>query len=355
MRKLLHRRGLLVSIAILIILLGLTGCGKNKEGTEPPEGISAEHLTAEKIVLTDQVGREVILEKPAQRVVSTYYISSAILVALDKADTLVGIERKADTRGLYQMAAPELLNLPAVGSGKGINLEEIAGLNPDLVILPRKLKDSVEQLEQLGIPVLVIDPETMENYNACVELLGRALGTEKRAAELLDYYELKLKEIEIRLQGIEKRPSVYISSGSSFLNTCTSKMYQNDFIELAGGVNVSRALENGYWAEISKEQLLMWNPDYILPVSYAEYSIEDIRKDIDLAEITAIQNNAIYRIPSAIEPWDYPTPSSILGILWLTHILHPDRYTEEEYQQEAREFYSSFFGITVDKSDLGLE
>ena len=53
------------------------------------------------------------------------------LIALGCENKLTGIEMKGDTRPLYRMAAPQLLELPAVGSGKGINIEETAALDPD--------------------------------------------------------------------------------------------------------------------------------------------------------------------------------------------------------------------------------
>lgn len=305
--------------------------------------------------VTDQIGRKVTIEKPVERIISSYYISTAITIALGKAENLVGIEMKADTRGLYQKAAPDLINLPAVGSGKGLNIEETANLTPDIVIIPQKLKDSVEQLEQLSIPVLVVDPETLENYNDCVKLLGVVYDCQEKANKLIEYYTVKMEEMKALMKSPDlKRPTVYLSSGSSYLSTCTSKMYQNELITLAGGINVSSELENGYWAEISKEQLLTWNPDYMFPVSYANYSIEDIKQDTDLAQVNAVKNNQIIVFPSAIEPWDYPTPSSILGVLWLAHILHPEIYTEEAYLSEAATFYKTFFGIDVTKEELGL-
>ena len=341
--------------AIGIILAGtlmgslVTGC--TAQQTEQQAQESAV------ITLTDQVGREVVLEKPAEQIASSYYISTAILVALGLEDNLVGIEKKADTRNLYKEAAPQLLDLPAIGSGKGINVEETAALAPDLVILPKKLQDSVASFEELEIPVLVVDPETLENYEACVALLGQATGTEERSESLLSYYEEKMDEVENLTKDLteEEKPPVYLAAGSDYLSTCTSKMYQNDLITMAGGRNVSGELTDGYWQNISGEQLLTWNPLYIFAVSYAEYALDDILKDEALSAVTAVQEGNVKTFPSNLEPWDYPTPSSVLGILWLTHELHPDLYKEEDYIKEAEAFYKEFFDIEVSKEDLGLE
>ena len=51
-------------------------------------------------------------------------------------------------------------------------------------------------------------------------------------------------------------------------------------------------------------------------------------------------------------PWDYPTPSSVLGVLWLTSKLHPEVYSEEEYLEEAKGFYERFFDVSVEEELL---
>lgn len=323
------------------------------EKTDKETEREEEGKEQEQIVVTDQAGREVALEGPAEKIVSSYYISTALLIALGCEDALQGIEMKGETRGLYQLAAPGLLELPAVGSGKGINVEETAALSPDVVILPLRLQDSVRAFEELNIPVVVVNPETQEDFEGCVELLAKVTGTEERGQTLLDYCQNKMAEVTELTAGLE-RPTVYLASGSDYLSTCTSKMYQNDLIAMAGGKNVSESLEEGYWQTISPEQLLEWNPEYIFSVQDADYPLEDILQDEALAQVQAVKEGKVLAFPSEIEAWDYPTPSSVLGVLWLTYQLHPEVYTKEAYVEEAKAFYQTFFEISVTEEQLGL-
>lgn len=342
----LKQRVISAMMAIVMVLTILTGCVNNEKNQEK----SVENS----IVVTDQIGREVKIEGKVEKIVSSYYLSSSLLIALGKKDDVVGVELKAKTRGIYKKAAPEFLDLPGVGSGKGINVEQVAKLDPDVVIIPKKLKDSVQQFEQLNIPVIVIDPETLDNFIECIELIGKVVGAEERSKDLIEEYEDTFEEIEDLTKDIDKKPSVYLSSGSDFLSTCTSKMYQNELIKIAGGINVSSELKEGYWQGISAEQLVSWNPEKIYKVSYAEYSKEDIVNDARFKDVTAIRNDQVKTFPSDLEPWDYPTPSSILGVLWLTSQLHPELYSEEKYLEEAKEFYKKYFNIDVTKEELGL-
>lgn len=359
MKQNVQKRISSLMLVVVLLVSVLTGCSNNGEtGSTPtpttPATSKVEGEVNYPLTVTDQIGRTVTIEGPVDSIVSSYYISTAITIALGEEEQLKGIEMKADTRELYKLAAPKLLELPAVGSGKGINIEEIANIKPDVVILPKKLKDNVEQLEALKIPVIVVDPENLEDYMDCVTLLGKVFDQEERANELLTYYNEKIDEITRLTKDVSDKPKVYLGAGSSYLSTCTSKMYQNDLIDMAGGINVSSSLEDGYWAQVSAEHIMSWNPDYIFAVNYAEYSIDDIKKDSKLQTVNAVKNENIYLFPSEIEPWDYPTPSSVLGILWLTHVLHADLYTKEDYVKEAKEFYQRFFDIDVTEEQLGL-
>ena len=166
--------------------------------------------------------------------------------------------------------------------------------------------------------------------------------------------EERMEHLRLVTKDIDNKTKVYISAGSEYLSTCTSKMYQDKLIQMAGGINVSSELTDGYWAKISAEQLNIWNPDKIFAVSYAEYTLDDIKNDPALSEITAVKENNVYSFPSKLEPWDYPTPSSILGVLYLTHMLYPDLISQEDYAKEAQNFYKEFFNIEVSNEELGL-
>ena len=162
----------LAMLLALSLLLSLTVC-----------------VQAEPVVLTDMAGREVSIEAVPERIVSGYYISTSTLIALGLSDKLVGIEAKADKRPIYKLSAPELIALPNVGTAKEFNLEGCLALEPDLVILPLKLKSAAQTLEELGIPVLLVNPESQEQLMEMIALLGDATGTADRAGELADHIQ----------------------------------------------------------------------------------------------------------------------------------------------------------------------
>lgn len=296
------------------------------------------------VTVTDQAGREVTIEKEPSSIVSGYYISSSLLIALGLKDKVVGIEAKADKRPIYKLAAPELTELPNVGTAKEFNLETCAALSPDLVILPMKLKDAAQSLTDLGITVLLVNPESQDLLTEMINTIATATNTNSEAAKLLAYIDSQKDMLTSALSGVEPE-SVYLAGNSSFLSTAGPSMYQSSIIELAGGKNAADSITDTYWAEISYEQLLSWDPSYIIIASDAEYTVYDVMNDPNLAECTAVKNSHVYAIPGDMEALDSPVPAGILASVWLAGILHPDQVSADTYTTEMTNYYETFYGI----------
>lgn len=335
----------IMSLFIIGILMStfVVGCGSSNVESKD-----------NKVTVVDQLGREVELDGTPEKIVSSYYISTSLLINLGVQDKLVGIEAKAKTREMYKKVAKELIDLPAVGTSKEINVEECANLNPDLVIIPTRLKEFIPKFEELKIPVIAIEPETLDQFKETVKLIGKAVGKEEKANKLVNYYDDTISKVKELNKNLTEKQNVYLAGSDSVLKTCTSKMYQNYMFEVCGGENVTKELTDGYWTTVSVEELVKKNPDVIYMVGYASYSKDDILKDERLKGVNAINNNKVYVFPSTLEAWDYPTPSSMLGILWLENNLHPDLYSKEDYIKDAKEFYKEFYDIEVSEEELGL-
>ena len=271
------------------LAFSLVGCSNNETTVKKEET---------KITLTDQAGRKIVLKKPANKLVSTYYISTYACLALGLSDNLVGIEQKADSRPIYSMVNSKLLELPQVGSMKGINIEAIADLEPDLVILPLKLKDNADTLDDLGVKSIVVNPESDELLLEMLSLLAKATGKADQAKLLNSYYDNKIEEME---EYGDSNKTVYIGSNSAFLETAPGTMYQSKMIEIAGGKNVAKDIKGDYWTAVSYETLLQLNPDIIIIPPAASYSVQDVLNDGQLSSLTAIKNNAVYQMPKGIE------------------------------------------------------
>ncbi len=335
------KRKILAVLLASLLIFG-TSCGQ-KTGETAQDG---------PIIMTDQMGKTVTLEDgPAQTIVSCYYVSSYAVMALGLSDRMVGIENKADTRPMYELAAPGFLELPAVGTMKESNVELIASLEPDLVIMPAKLAEAAETLTGLGLDVMLVSPESHEDLTEMLSLIGQACGVSDKADTLIGYYDEKIREINSKIEG-QSVPKVYMGGNSSYLTTAPADMYQSSLIEQAGGENAGNQLSGDHWAEVSYETILSWDPEVIVIPSGAAYTAADILSDTQLSGLQAVKNDAVFTMPGALEEWDSPVPSGVLGTMWLASILHPDVYPQDAFVADATAFYEGFYGFTPVSSQL---
>ena len=125
MKKIISR------LLALTMLLTLTACGQTDESEGTPNTSESTANTTEENILeatvapshypvtvTDQAGRQVTIEKEPQRIISSYYITTSLLMALDLGDRLVGVEDNAGLRPIYALSDPKILELPSIGTAK---------------------------------------------------------------------------------------------------------------------------------------------------------------------------------------------------------------------------------------------
>ena len=306
------------------------------------------------ITVTDMIGREVVIESEPQKIVSGYYISSSACIALGLTDKIVAIEQGAAKRPIYGLAAASLIDIPNVGSAKAFDLETCLAVEPDLVILPMKQKDTAETLVGMGIPAIVVVPETQDQLIQMIELIAMVTNKVDRANEIVDYINDKLDMVAELTAGLNDadKPVVYMGGTGSYLTTAPAGMYQSALITAGGAKAAGAEIEGANWTEISYEQMLAMNPDIIVVPANSQangapdYTIDDIKSDAQISDIEAIKNGRVYQMTYGFESWDSPVPSGVLGTLWMLKTVHPELMSEEEFVSEVQSFYTTFYGFT---------
>ena len=347
----------LAMLLAVVMVLSFAACGKEPAPAPQPEPTTDVTYP---VTVKDMAGREVTLEKQPERIVSGYYISSSDCIALGLTDKMVGIEDKSAKRPIYKLAAPALIDLPNVGSAKAFDLEACIATEPDLVILPMKQKDTAQTLQEMGIATLLVLPESHEQLIEMFTLIGTATNTVKQAEKLISYYNTKLSAVTELTRDIpdDEKPVVYLGSTSDILRTAPREMYQASLITTAGGKNAGDVLEGSSWTDIDNETFLTMNPDIIViptdnfAVSSPDYTAEDVMNNPTFSDVTAVKNSAVYQMPVGYEAWDSPVPSGILGTLWMLKTLHPELYPAEQFAADVNEFYTVFYGFSVNERDL---
>lgn len=320
------------SIIILLIVVSLFMVGCNKSSVEVSEDKKAD---------------------APLRIVSTYKPATGIVVALGGADKLVGIQDGGLKDKLLIGLVPDIKDkVIEIGSKKeGINIESVLALEPDLVVMyPTKdADDTVKKLEDQGIEVISISPESIDLLENDINEVGKAMQVEDKAEELVNYFQEKVNMIEERIPSEDQRKTVYLAGARGVLSTSSSTFFQHFLIESAGGVDVASELVGG-WNEITIEQLMNWNPQVIASVMYCpDGKPEQILELEGLAEIDAVKSGQVFQIPSNLGPWDMPEPRSILGIMWLSKNMYPELFEDMDINEEVNNFHEVFYGKSFEE------
>jgi iron complex transport system substrate-binding protein len=316
---------------MLISALLLTACGGGETSELPQPEVNvvsatetpAPTPTVELIVVTDGLGREVVLESPAERIISLAPSNTEILYALDAGEQMVG-------RDDYSDYPAEALELTSIGDTyAGVNAEGIIALAPDLVLAAEITPpEYVSTLEELGITIFYLgNPLTIEELYTNLEIVAELTGREAEAEALIADLDARVLAVDEALAEVEERPSVFYeldASDPAAPWTAGSGTFIDQLIDRAGGVNVGNALA-GSFAQFSVEELVVQDPDVIL-LGDAAYGItvESVAERPGWGGLAAVQNDAVYPFDDNLV--SRPGPRLVDALEQLAQLLHPELF-----------------------------
>ncbi|GGP37233.1 ABC transporter substrate-binding protein [Shewanella saliphila] len=300
-------------------------------------------VSAAPIHLIDQQGREVVLQKPAERIVSTFTPANLFSLSLGLADKLVGIGGMTKNSPFIKKQLGNR-ELSVVGSrSAGTSLETIIALNPDLVLVFGK-KDGyrlADRLTSLGIACLIIQPETFLEAQQVLDLLAKATGTQDKAAQIAAE-NLRLKNIiNTGLAGLSKEQALraYYVNSSDLYRTASEKMFQHQLMAIAGVDNVAKNIP-GFYPKVNVEQLLLWQPQILIRESNDSTKVDD-----QLAQSLV---TPLIKLPQIMLPnksfWNMPSPMAMAGALYIAVNAYPEQFKEVDAEAEIARFYHVAFG-----------
>ena len=336
--QLLFRLGFFLLTAVLLFI--------------PEYGLAGEDGTR---TLTDMAGRRVVIKDPVNRIVTTFKPATLSVFSLGLAHKLVGVDTSSRQDPLHLAVFPGIAHVAGVGTkSMGINFETLVSLKPDLVILYSQ-KEGIflaDRLAGMNIPSIIILPETFETIKQTLRVIAEAAGDPGKSRYVEDQMDGVTGLVAQRVGSLDEkeRKTGYFASALGLFSTTTAHMIQHEIFNLAGLKNVSGRL-TGYFQDISPEQLVQWNPDIMVLSQYLKKGETERLSDKALQEVQAVSKKAVYRCPSSLAPWDYPSPLSVLASLWVAQKAYPERFSDIEMKDKADEFYQNLFGKTM--SEMG--
>src|SRR5262249_27204613 len=149
------------------------------------------------------------------------------------------------------------------------------------------------------------------------------------AEKLASYAERTVNTIKSRIANIppEQRPKVYYARGPRGLQTGLGGSINVETIE-ALARNVAGGTSGGM-ANVSIEQVLLWNPDAIVTIDQ-EFAT-NVRNDATWATVKAVKDNRVHLSPKMPFGWvDFPpSVNRLIGLWWLAKILYPTLFAED--------------------------
>ena len=295
-----------------------------EDDTENGSDAFSEGENAAAITITDMTGREISLEEPATRIVALSPADCEILYAIGGGDTLVG-------RGEYCDYPAEVMDVPAVQSGADTNIEQIIALEPQVLLMSTMAQttEQVEQLEEAGIHVVVSDAQDIEGVYTSVRMIGALMGKDEAAEEVVSGMQDRLAELASHASENEGKTIYFEVSPLEYgLWSAGRGTFMNEVAELLGLTNIFADVEG--WAEVSEEEVIARNPDYIMTITmyFGEGPTpeEEIASRAGWDAITAVQNGAILDLPN--NELSRPVPRLVDGAEMLEEFVSGDAAEE---------------------------
>jgi len=307
--------------------------------------------------VTDGSGAELTIpENYAEATIaSVYAVSVPFIVALGLSDRVKAINVKSkfwtDNDDAFSKAS-------SVGRGV-VDLEGLAKIAPDVLIHRANDPKTVEAVSNLGIDVLCIKAEDLDDIKYTLTMMGEYFGVSGRADEVCEWMDTKFAYIESIVAFIpEGKRVTALVMGGELGRIAGGDMLQSWMIEKAGGICVAENIEADHnWTNVGVETIFEWNPEYLFCTGSTglEYSVEGLYEDSAWSSLNAIKNSHVYRIPSTYDAWDMPGISCVIGTMYMLWRMYPDYFTADDLQKQINDYYTFMFGKTFEADYLGYD
>jgi iron complex transport system substrate-binding protein len=319
----------ILAVALLVLATLLAGCAADTTADAEPDPAAApaeeastdagadtadEASGAFPVTITDDAGREVTIDEAPERIVSLAPANTEILFAIGMGDALVGVTT-------YDDYPPEVESIPEVGDFVTPNMEAISAAEPDLVLGTTGIQeDVISRLEDLGIAVVAVDPQDLEEVFAAIEMVGDACGRDAEASAITEEMRAELSGIDEAVGDIEA-VECFVEIAQEPLFTAGSGTLIDDLVTAAGGRNV--VTEEGYVA-YSAEQLLQHDPAVYLATLGSMSDPSELQDRPGFDTLEAVREGRVHVLEDNLV--SRPGPRIVEGVRTIDEALHPEAF-----------------------------
>jgi iron complex transport system substrate-binding protein len=248
-------RRMIVTAGLIAGSTLLAACGS---GSSPSPSVKTGSTTAAFPVTIQTTTGPVVISARPTAIVSLSPSATEDLFAIGAGSQVKAVDKYSD----YPANAPKT-GLSEINT----NVESVASLKPDLVVLADAGDNLGSRLKALSIPVLVLPAATkISDVYTEMNELGQATGHVQQAATVAASVRTQLQQIVSSLPK-QTKPLTYYYELSPDYYSLTSDTFVGQVLKLIGMRSIadtaSDAAKSGGYPQLSSEFIVKANPDYV--------------------------------------------------------------------------------------------
>jgi iron complex transport system substrate-binding protein len=219
------------------------------------------------------------------KVVSLSTTHTEIIQSLNAQETLVAIDSFSEVDFPVQVI-----------DAYTVTAEELAPLNPDVVILAFDFNGIVEGLENQELNYVLLPPaKNIEEVYLQIETIGSLVNKESEAFSTIR--DMKIEINRILDNANFGNTSVYHEIGYSYgIYSVNSNSLIGQIYNSLGVTNIANNTEDPFgsgYPSLTEEQIIESNPEYIV-IGHSDYLNKDLSTRMGWEDINAIENSNVY-------------------------------------------------------------
>ena len=261
--------------------------------------------------LTDELNRTVVVPDHPHRIICLVPAVADAVFTLGAGADVVGVSD-------FSEYPEDARHKPSIGQPLNPSLETIVSLRPDLIVGDADFGANLKQVEELGIPVFLIEPHGLEGIFTSLLSLGNALNREAAANAASAGLRARVSQVQARVRAKPVLP-IFMLIWHDPVTTIGARAFVTDLIAAAGGESVTKDLPNE-WVQLSFERVVALAPKYLLLVRNAQMSFEDLSQRPGWSSLPAIRERHVFYADDRLYS---PSPVAIDALEELAKQFHP--------------------------------
>src|SRR3989344_6923633 len=253
------------------------------------------------------------------KIVSLAPSNTEILFALGAGKDIAAVTRFCD----YPPYAKYKIK---IGGWLDVKVESVEKIRPDLVFTSNFLQaELVEKLSRRGIPVVHVDPRTIEDVYASIITIGESIGREDKAQGIVDEMKRRFAKSRSKRQG---RRKIKLYCEEWHKPPTVSGNWVPELIEAAGGISYCAKGIKSH--EVEVDEIAKFSPEGVV-VSWCGFGrrtdLKAVRSRPLWSRLPAFRNGRIYSIDDTF--LNRPGPRLVEGASLLAAILDKIEKTDK--------------------------